>query len=144
MTADQIVLVVLRLAMAALLYLFLAWVIRALWADLRKAPQRSAAGTAPRVVFVDGASGGPDAGEAFSVAATTTIGRADDNALVIEDEFISAHHAVLRRERGAWWLADTGSTNGTWANERKVERPVVVKAGDTLRFGRLRVRFEAG
>lgn len=143
MTADQIVLVVLRLAMAALLYLFLTWVIRALWADLRAASHRPAGGPLPRMVFVDGARGGPGAGEAFPVAPTTTIGRADDNAVVIEDEYISAHHAVLRRERGAWWLADSGSTNGTWANDRKVERPVVVKAGDTLRFGRLRVRFEA-
>ncbi|MGI8915978.1 MAG: FHA domain-containing protein [Chloroflexota bacterium] len=143
MTADQIVLFVLRLAMVSLLYLFLAWVIRALWADLRAAPQRVVSGTTPRMIFVDGASGGPGAGDTFAVAATTTIGRADDNAVVIEDEFISAHHAVLRRERGAWWLSDAGSTNGTWANDRKVERPVVVQAGDTLRFGRLRVRFEA-
>ena len=143
MTADQVVLFLLRMAMVVLLYLFLAWVIRVLWADLRSSTQRSVSGTRPRFVFVDAAAGGPGAGEAVPVAATTTIGRAEDNGLVIEDEFISAHHAVLRRERGAWWLSDAGSTNGTWANERKVERPVVVKAGDTLRFGRLRVRFEA-
>ena len=143
MTSDQIVLVVLRLALVALLYLFLAWVIRALWTDLRAATQVAVRGAAPRLVFVDGASGGPAAGEIVAVAGTTTIGRAEDNGLVVEDEFISAHHAILRREQGAWWLSDTGSTNGTWANDRKVDRPVVVKAGDTLRFGRLRVRFEA-
>ena len=143
MTADQVVLFLLRMAMVVVLYLFLAWVIRALWADLRTDTQRSAGGTTPRMVFVDTAAGGPAAGEIVPVAATTTIGRAEDNGVVIEDEFISAHHAILRRERGAWWLSDAGSTNGTWANDRKVERPVVVKAGDTLRFGRLRVRFEA-
>ncbi|HEY8744921.1 MAG TPA: FHA domain-containing protein [Chloroflexota bacterium] len=143
MTSDQIVLVVLRLALVALLYLFLAWVVRALWADLRAATQAAGSGAAPRLVFVDGASGGPAAGEIIAVAGTTTIGRAEDNGLVIEDEFISAHHAILRREQSAWWLSDTDSTNGTWANDRKVDRPVVVKTGDTLRFGRLRVRFEA-
>ena len=143
MTTDQIVLVILRLAMVLLLYLFLAWVIRALWADLRTSPQRAPVESAAHMVFVDGASGGPDAGATVPLASTTTIGRAEDNAVVIEDEFISAHHALLRRERGAWWLSDAGSTNGTWANERKVERPILVKAGDTLRFGRLRVRFEA-
>ena len=143
MTADQIVLVLLRLAMVALLYLFLAWVIRALWADLRVATQRPVSGAAPRLVFVDGATGGPAAGDVVPISAATTIGRAEDNSVVIEDEFISAHHAVLRREQGAWWLSDTGSTNGTWASERKVGRPVVIKAGDTLRFGRMRVRFEA-
>lgn len=143
MTADQVVLFLLRMAMVVVLYLFLAWVIRALWADLRTGTQRRVSATMPRMVFVDAAAGGPAAGDIVPVAATTTIGRAEDNDVVIEDEFISAHHAILRRERGAWWLSDAGSTNGTWANERKVERPVVVKAGETLRFGRLRVRFEA-
>lgn len=142
MTADQIVLFALRLAMAAVLYLFLAWVVRALWADLRRSSATRPAPAAARVVFLDGATGGPAVGEAFPVSSATTIGRAEDNGLIIEDEFISSHHAVLRQERGSWWLSDAGSTNGTWANERKVERPVVIKPGDTLRFGRLRVRFE--
>lgn len=143
MTTDQTVLFVLRLAMVALLYLFLAWVIRALWADLRRGLVNRPAPTGARVVFLDGAGGGPAAGETIPVGIATTIGRAEDNGLIIDDEFISSHHAVLRHERGSWWLSDAGSTNGTWANERKVERPVVIKPGDTLRFGRLRVRFEA-
>jgi pSer/pThr/pTyr-binding forkhead associated (FHA) protein len=95
------------------------------------------------LLFLDAAAGGPAAGDVVPVTGTTTIGRAEDNGVVIEDEFISAHHAILRRERGAWWLSDAGSTNGTWANDRKVERPVVVNVGDTMRFGRLRVRLEA-
>jgi hypothetical protein len=143
MTADQLLLFFLRMALVFLLYLFLAWVIRALWADLRSGAQQTSGGPAAHMLFVDGATGGPTAGARVPLAATTTIGRAEDNGVVIEDEFISAHHAMLRREHGAWWLSDTGSTNGTWANERKVERPIVVKGGDTLRFGRLRVRFEA-
>lgn len=143
MTADQVTLLLLRLAMVALLYLFLAWVIRALWADLRAGNRSAGAVPGARLIVVDGGTELYRPGESFPVRVVTTIGRLDDNALVVEDEFVSSHHAVLRRERGVWWLSDVGSTNGTWANERKVERPVMIKPGDTLRFGRLQVRFEA-
>jgi len=118
MTADQVVLVALRLAMVALLYLFLAWVIRALWADLRAGTQRTVSGASPRLVFVDGATGGPAAGDVVLVSAATTIGRAEDNCVVIEDEFISAHHAVLRREQGA-----EPNRDGEGRNRAKNSRP---------------------
>jgi cytochrome P450/NADPH-cytochrome P450 reductase len=35
---------------------------------------------------------------------------------------VSWHHAVLRVENGRWVLADSGSTNGTYAGGRRVER----------------------
>ena len=147
MTADQLLLVVLRLAMAALLYLFLSAVVRAVWRDLRAAagsgPILGSAPASAKVILLDPTSGGDEAGQARAVAAVTTVGRAADNALVLDDDFISGHHAVIRRHDGAWWVADAGSTNGTWANDQKVDRPVAIKSGDTLRFGRLRVRFEA-
>lgn len=152
MTADQVLVLVLRLAMAALLYLFLSAVVRAVWRDLRAAVERSpasvaaaggASATAAKLILLDATSGGDAAGQARAVATVTTVGRAGDNALVLDDDFISGHHAVIRRHDGAWWVADAGSTNGTWANEHKVDGPIVIKPGDTLRFGRLRARFEA-
>lgn len=148
MTADQWLLLALRLALALLLYLFLLWVVRALRADLRAGAPVATTSPAPapaiRLVLLDAASGGsPAAGLTLPLAAVTTVGRAGDNALVLDDEFVSAHHAVLRRQNGAWWLSDAGSTNGTWANDRRVERrPIAVGPGDTLRFGRLRARLE--
>jgi pSer/pThr/pTyr-binding forkhead associated (FHA) protein len=35
---------------------------------------------------------------------------------------VSWHHAVLRLENGRWVLADSGSTNGTYAGDRRVDR----------------------
>jgi cytochrome P450/NADPH-cytochrome P450 reductase len=41
---------------------------------------------------------------------------------VIADIRVSWHHAVLRLENGGWVLADSGSTNGTYARGQRVGR----------------------
>ena len=41
---------------------------------------------------------------------------------MITDARVSWQHAVLRLEDGRWVLADNGSTNGTYAGDRRVDR----------------------
>src|SRR5262249_14112815 len=41
------------------------------------------------------------------------IGSAASNDLVVDDPTISRFHCRIQRERGAWRIVDTGSTNGT-------------------------------
>jgi adenylate cyclase len=45
-----------------------------------------------------------------------TIGRSADNDVVIRDVLVSRHHARIYRVRGAWRVADLGSSNGTRVN----------------------------
>jgi FhaA, N-terminal domain/FHA domain len=63
-----------------------------------------------------------------------TIGRAPDNGLVIFDGRVSRHHARLYGRRGALLLADLGSTNGSWVNDRRVEE-MALGEGDRIRVG---------
>lgn len=64
------------------------------------------------------------------------IGREADNDVVIKDESVSRHHAVLERDgRSLWWLEDLGSNNGTRVNGRPVIRQTV-SAADAVTFGR--------
>ncbi len=145
MTSEQILLLALRLAMVLLLYLFIIWVVRTLAGDLRatarRLPPRN--GSAPgRLVLLDGVNGHPSEGHTVAVQRETTIGRAEDNSVILDDEFISAHHAVLRYD-GDWWIADSGSTNGTWVDGERVEGARQVQSGAMVQFGRLRARFES-
>lgn len=52
---------------------------------------------------------------------------------------VSAHHAEIRFEGGAWVLADLGSRNGTYLNGRRLApppaAPSALKAGDRVRLG---------
>lgn len=62
------------------------------------------------------------------------IGRAADNAIVIDHTAISRHHALLENHGGHWLLSDAGSTNGLWWRGRRV-RELVLREGDRVRFG---------
>ena len=39
-----------------------------------------------------------------------------NNAIVVEDQFVSAEHAILTFRGRAWYVEDLGSTNGTYVN----------------------------
>ena len=66
-----------------------------------------------------------------------TLGRDDDNDVIIDDERVSRHHAELSLlPDGRVELTDLGSTGGTFVNGRPV-RKQVAKAGDRLAFGPL-------
>jgi hypothetical protein len=63
-----------------------------------------------------------------------TIGRAPDNGLVLADSRASRHHARLYGRRGALVLADLGSTNGSWVNDRRIDE-MALGEGDQVRIG---------
>ncbi|MCA9992307.1 MAG: protein kinase, partial [Anaerolineales bacterium] len=43
-----------------------------------------------------------------------TIGRAEDNDVVLSDSTVSRHHASMERTPAGWQIVDLGSTNGTY------------------------------
>jgi len=51
-----------------------------------------------------------------------------------QDPVVSTHHAQILFEHGVYFLVDTGSTNGTLLNGRKITKHEL-KSGDRLRFG---------
>lgn len=70
-----------------------------------------------------------------------TIGRKEENDIVLPDSTVSGRHCrILRREEG-WYVQDRGSTNGTWVNDRRVEEALLAE-GDILKLGRYRLRAE--
>lgn len=67
-------------------------------------------------------------------AHSVSIGRADDNAVVLNDLEASRHHAVLVRTGDGFRLKDLGSNNGTFLNGARVTEAVVVD-GDVIGIG---------
>jgi adenylate cyclase len=70
-----------------------------------------------------------------------SIGRSDDNAVVIDESSVSRKHAVLQLVDGRFHLVDLGSRNGSFVNDRRVTVPVTVRDGDRLRFGQIECEF---
>lgn len=74
-----------------------------------------------------------------------SVGRTGVNDLSIEDSSISKMHAalVLNSEKQLM-VADTGSTNGTFINDKRIAygRAFPVASGDRVKFGNIEVSFE--
>jgi hypothetical protein len=69
------------------------------------------------------------------------IGRSRDCDAVLDDPNVSRRHAELRRDGGAWVVADLGSTNGVKVNGRRVEE-ARLSPGDEIRIGLTDLTFE--
>jgi pSer/pThr/pTyr-binding forkhead associated (FHA) protein len=139
--APLIALWILRILFLALLYVFLAAIVRVLLRDLRAAA-REPGTELGRIVVVASPAGEPPLGGVFGVDAVTTLGRDVNNSIVIEDPFASADHAVLTFRGRAWYVEDLDSTNGTFVNGSPVDGVAPLGFGDELQIGQVRLRLE--
>ncbi|MYM20561.1 FHA domain-containing protein [Brevibacterium sp. 5221] len=101
-------------------------------------PAGSGAGYAPapqrphELVVVSG----PRTGEVVALGTgAVTIGRAEDNVLVIDDDFASGHHARIFPQGGIWYVEDAGSTNGTFLGDERVRGAVPLAVGAPVTVG---------
>ena len=72
------------------------------------------------------------------------VGRASDNELTINDGSVSKiHAALLMTAEGTLLVADTGSTNGTFINGRRIAygESRLIEDGDVIGFGDVEVRL---
>lgn len=125
----------------AALYVFLFLLAMLLRRELR-APATVADERAPGdLIVVEPHETGFEAGERIPLLARSSIGRSAENDLVLNDSFVSADHAKIIWNGKGWVLEDMGSTNGTRVNGKQVKRTSVIKPGDTVEFGRVKVKL---
>jgi pSer/pThr/pTyr-binding forkhead associated (FHA) protein len=132
---------VLRLAFLGLVYLFLFYVVRSLWRDLRAAVATTGMALG-RLVVVASPQGAPPVGASIPLDAINNLGRDVNNSVVVDDAFASAEHARLTFRGRAWYVEDLGSTNGTWVNGQAVADVTPLGYGDELQIGQVRFRLE--
>jgi len=86
---------------------------------------------------------GPRTGQQFGLKrGRNTVGRDSSRAdIVLDDETISGEHARIQFEQGQFYIYDLASTNGTYVNNRRVQRQMMMD-GDVLRFGDAQLVFK--
>lgn len=140
---DQ-VLNALKIVLLALIYLFFARVLWAVWSEVRtpvattgkivgpgaKDKKRSDAGV---FVIVEPRQ---HRGASFTLSNTLTLGRVDDNDIALDDDtFMSSHHARIEVRPEGVWVVDLESTNGTFVNGQRVTGDRSLRKGDRLQVG---------
>jgi pSer/pThr/pTyr-binding forkhead associated (FHA) protein len=132
----------LKYGLLALVYLFIWRAVRTVTRDLRTAApagrrrggksSETAATPIPTVVLH-----GPDGARprTLKLAASTTVGRAPECEIRLDDTYVSQQHARIFGKSEKWYVEDLGSTNGTYVNDQKLAAPAQVQAGDRIRVG---------
>jgi hypothetical protein len=69
-----------------------------------------------------------------------SVGRSEENDIVIQDPNVSRKHAQLSRLDNGFVVEDLGSTNGTLLDGAPIDRERI-ESGDELTFGGLTARF---
>ena len=153
-TTLEEVLLALKVGFLVLLYLFIWRIVRTAGRDLRL-PQESFI-LRPSLVgepvgqmiragrLVVDQSPTFQTGEVFEIDSTPlTIGRGEQNDVALDgDEFASARHVRIEPRRDGVWVQDLGSTNGTYVNAVRIDRPRKLVHGDLVRVGETDLRFE--
>jgi hypothetical protein len=151
---DELLLI-LKIAFLVLLYLFIWRIVRSASRDLQlpaesmvlgpddpRAVALRAAQPISRLVVARSPVLSPGAEHRLNTA-PLTIGRSADNDIELRgDDYASVRHARFEARRDGVWVVDEGSTNGTFVNGVRLERPKRLAPGDVIRVGETDLRFE--
>jgi len=76
-------------------------------------------------------------------AGVTTIGRAPDNNIVLDDATVSGYHAEIHYQSGQCVLHDKNSRNGTFVNGRRISGANLIKLGWRITIGDVELILES-
>ncbi len=141
---DFLILLV-RLLFSALLYVFLGAVLFLLWRDVKTSTRHQVAPAVrerPGQLRVLRGCNGFAEDMLLTLTPFTTIGRSDNNSIIISDPYASGEHALVTWRNSQWWLEDRDSRNGTLLNDMPVDTPLIVSHGDVIGIGQMQLRFE--
>ena len=71
----------------------------------------------------------------------TTIGRAPENVMQLDDPSVSGRHAQIEQVGENYTITDLESTNGTRVNGELITS-VTLRVGDRIRFGKIEACYE--
>ena len=71
------------------------------------------------------------------------IGRGNDAAIRLDDDYVSTRHARIASSGDQWFVEDLGSTNGTYIGSHRLTQPTTLKLGSRSGSARRRRAEEA-
>ena len=146
---PALVLDLLKYVFLAVLYIFVARAVKAVYLELRpqrpraqsgdrrapppaQAPSKRSKKTPRKLTVIEGNL----KGRALELQDELMVGRADKCHLVLDDNYVSQVHARIFAKGDTFMVEDLGSTNGTYLNRRRVTSPAELQRGDRVKIGK--------
>jgi len=99
----------------------------------RTKPVKTRRGDPTSVVILEGGN----SGETVSLAAAPLlIGRGNDAAIRLDDDYVSTRHARIASSGEQWYVEDLGSTNGTYVGNSRITQATAISLGTQIRIGK--------
>jgi hypothetical protein len=87
---------------------------------------------------------GPNAGSRYVLEGSeTTLGRAPDSDIFLDDVTVSRQHATIKHGGDTFEISDAGSLNGTYVDRERVETAILQDMSE-LQIGRFVLTFVVG
>ena len=137
--------VLIEYGMLVFLLVFVARLSRAMFRGVKaeqKAMRKPGAAGSGAMLLVTEAQEPELAGKRFSFQHEISIGRGPDNDIVIPENLVSHHHAVISRKGNLYAVRDLGSRNPVGLNGQPVNGTAYIRNGDLIRVGFVTLRFE--
>jgi len=129
------ILLILRLLMALALYAFLVGVLLILWQDMKRQNNLLSLRIVPPIKLVNLVE---ENAQTFQFnTQEVSLGRDTASDCQLNDDTVSAEHALLSYHHSNWWITDLGSKNGTFLNLEEVFEPHVIASGDKIKCGQV-------
>lgn len=88
---------------------------------------------------------GPNMGKRYALGSDPIlVGRGDENDIRIQDHSVSRRHARIQPMDDGFYVADLGSTNGTFVNDQPTDGPQRLPDGCYIRVGNCIFKFLTG
>ena len=92
-----------------------------------------------RMVVLNPSNGGRE----YSLSGPSfRIGRSRENELVLDEDQVSGHHALMFYWEGVVWMEDLGSRSGTYVNGERVDRCVPLHDKDLIEIGTMTLQLK--
>lgn len=126
----------LKFIIIAIIYVIIFRIIRLMYIDLKRKGQLKEDMDLALEVLDAPENINISRGSVYPIRDSITIGRKEDNSIVIEDAYVSNYHARIILEDDIY-IKDLDSTNGTYVNGKRVVRLTKISEGDLIEIGRI-------
>lgn len=125
----------LKFVFVVIILVYVGRIVRMITLDIKQTVERRPVRAASLKLLSNPANFDFPIRDEYFLSDNTSIGRADDNTIVIKDQKMSKHHAQIIQNGGAFFIDDLKATNPTRVNEEVIHQPHELHSRDLVTLG---------
>ncbi len=126
-----------------LLYVIIYYALKIMYRDVKNGGKNNGSNATRKYgleIIDKGSNLDLEEGTVVLVRGEITIGRKEDNTLVLSESFVSGDHAKVYTKNNSVYIEDLDSTNGVFVNDELIENNKKLMSNDIVKIGSAQFR----